>query len=90
LLFTLIESAAKDYDNTSRGFRFVVFDLFGTVIERANTRDTFYVSKDKARTALNAWLDEFDTLAHYRQAMAEKAQSLANHAQRLLNASNAL
>lgn len=37
LLFALVESCAKDMNNTRRGFRAVVFDIFGTVINRPNS-----------------------------------------------------
>lgn len=90
LLFSIVESVAKDHENKSRGFRFVVFDLFGTVIERNNTRDVFYSTSEKARAARNVWLDNFDTLAYYGRAMAEKAETLARHAERLETASKRL
>lgn len=32
LLFSLIESTGLDMHNTKRGFRYVIFDLFGNVI----------------------------------------------------------
>jgi len=34
LLFAIVTSDAKDMNNTQRGFRYVIFDLFGSVVER--------------------------------------------------------
>jgi len=81
-IFALVESCAADMDNRNRGFRFVVFDLFGTVIERRKSSDLFS-TKDKARKALNTFFEDFDALEHYKQAMAERAERLANDSKRL-------
>lgn len=34
LLFAIVTSDALDMNNTKRGFRFVIFDVFGRVVER--------------------------------------------------------
>jgi hypothetical protein len=59
LLFSLIESCAKDMHNTSRTFRYVIFDLFGNVIARPDLEDGFNTSL-KARKALYEKLNTFD------------------------------
>ena len=51
LLFALLESVALDMNNTSRGFRFVIFDLFGHTLERPKMEDAFK-TKDQAKKAM--------------------------------------
>ena len=70
-IFFLVESVAKNPDNTKRGFRFVLFDVFGTVI---NPRDVYYTTSDKAKQAGYAFLETFDLMVHYRQALGDKAK----------------
>jgi hypothetical protein len=82
LILILIESVAADMRNTSRGFRFVAFDIFGTVIERADL-ETLHKDSGKARAAAETWLAGFDVAAHYRRAIAERADSLDRQAREL-------
>ena len=70
-IFFLVESVAKNPDNTERGFRFVLFDVFGEVV---NPRDVYYTTSDKAKKAGYAFLETFDLMAHYRKALADKAK----------------
>jgi hypothetical protein len=58
-LFWLIESVAMNMHNTRRGFRYVVFDVFGNVVERCAIEDCFKSSKvaNKALKAALAVLD---------------------------------
>lgn len=58
-LFWLIESISLDMHNTRRGFRYVVFDIFGNVISRHGLEDCFKTSK-QASVALRAFLDNVD------------------------------
>lgn len=51
LLFSLIESTALDMRNTKRGFRYVIFDLFGNVIARPDL-DNSYKTSEQARKAM--------------------------------------
>lgn len=85
LVLILVESVATDHRNTGRGFRFVAFDLFGTVInDRPNvTSETLAKSSDKARAVAEEWLAGFDVQAHYRAAMTERAERLRKDAQAL-------
>lgn len=82
LLFVLVESVAADMRNTSRGFRFVVFDIFGTVINDRPALDTdsLYKSSDKASAAAADWLESFDVATHYRGAIADRVARLEREA----------
>jgi len=72
-IFFLVESVAKNPDNSERGFRFVLFDVFGVVV---NPRDTYYTTSDKAKKAGYSFLETFDLMAHYRKAIAGKAKAV--------------
>lgn len=85
LLLSIITSDALDMRNTSRGFRFVVFDVFGTVVERPELDATFATSKAAAK-ARDAFLASFDVLAHYRAALASKAEQMKYEMERIQNA----
>lgn len=61
LLFALVESVSLDMDNSNRGYRFVVFDVFGTVIERPKLEDTYKTGK-QAEKAMWAYLNEVDAM----------------------------
>jgi len=79
LLFRIIESASMDPDHTRRGhgdrswrgFRFVVFDVWGWVVERPALDDMVRTS-DKARAAFYDWLGTFDVTAYYSERMAQE------------------
>ena len=61
LLLSIVTSDAIDMDGSKRGFRFVVFDVFGTVINRPSLEDTFPTRKAATKAMwieLNA-LDAF-------------------------------
>ena len=75
LIYALVESVTADYENTRRGFRFVLFDVFGTVIDRAPL-DQCHRTGAQARKAMYAALNALDALAHYRIAIADKRKSL--------------
>lgn len=57
LLFAIVTSDAMDMHNTKRGFRYVVFDLFGMVISRNKIEDA-YKSREAATKAMWAWLNK--------------------------------
>lgn len=90
LLFGIVESAAKDPDNRSRGFRFVVFDLFGTVLNDRDHADAMHNKSDKASAAMAEWLESFDVLAHYKRAMLERADRLKREAAEMSKAARAI
>lgn len=78
-LFYIIESSAMNAENTKRGFRFVLFDLEGCVIERPELEACFRTS-EQARKALWAFLDGFDVAAHYHKVLKARAESLRKQA----------
>lgn len=59
LLFAIITSDALDMHNTKRGFRYVIFDICGNVIDRVNL-DKSFSSKAKAHKAMEAALALID------------------------------
>jgi hypothetical protein len=78
LFFKLVESVALDYDNTRRGFRVVVFDLFGQVIHRPN----FDQCASTQAAAVVQWMkaEKIDPAAYYRAELKHRASRLTNQA----------
>jgi hypothetical protein len=86
-LFAIVTSDAKDYENKSRGFRYVIFDLFGTVIER-NPRtvdNEWFRTSDKARAARDAFLATFDAAGHTVKAIGKARRDFEIDIQRLVD-----
>lgn len=71
LLFWIIESCALDMNNTKRGFRYVVFDVFGNVVSRVDLDGCFTTSK-KARIACCEYLATVNALAITKAAIKEQ------------------
>src|SRR5690349_5873602 len=69
LLFRIITSDAQDMHNTRRGFRAVVFDVFGTTVFRPNLENATK-TKDAAFNASER--ETIDLVAHYREAIASE------------------
>lgn len=82
LLFRITESCALDMHNRSRGFRCVVFDVFGTTVYHPDLENTF-TSSAAAQKACNA--TEFDLVAHYREAIKSKLHWAEKEAAALLS-----
>lgn len=82
LLLALVMSDALDYNNTKRGFRFVVFDVFGNVLERQSFDDAFKTS-DAARKAMWAYLNTVDAVKVTREAMQSHAKQVKREHARL-------
>lgn len=80
LLFRITESCALDMNNTKRGTRCVVFDVFGTAVYRPGLENTFKTS-DRARDA--AADTEIDLVAHYREAIKSKLYWIAQDAAKM-------
>lgn len=80
LLFRIAESCALDMNNTKRGTRCVVFDVFGTAVYRPDLENTFKTS-DKARTV--AAETEIDLVAHYREAIKSRLHWLTQDAAKM-------
>lgn len=77
--FYIIESCALNSDNTARGFRGVVFDIFGTAVYRPSMDETYKTSAT-AQKAMWAWFDSFDEAVHYVEALRSKAARLEREA----------
>lgn len=61
LLFAIVTSDALDMNNTKRGFRYVIFDLFGTVLSRVTLEEAFKTS-EAATKAMWKHLNEIDAV----------------------------
>ena len=68
LVYWIIESYAVDYENRSRAFRPVVFDICGNVVHRV-ALDEGYKTEKAARIALDLFLDSFDAVSHTKKAL---------------------
>ena len=75
LLLAIIESYAVDMDNTSRAFRPVIFDLFGTVIERPKLEDGFKTHKQ----ALDAMWDALNGVDAVKITLDGLDRATRNH-----------
>lgn len=79
-LLYLIESVKTSSDGGGREFRFVVFDVFGTVIQRPSM-GKWFKNSEQARRAMWAWLNGFDAQAHYVDVLTRRAARLECEAQ---------
>ena len=68
LLFSIIESCGLNYQNTKRGFRYVIFDVFGNVVARPQLEDSFKTS-EQASKAMYAVLNGIDAVSHTAKAI---------------------
>lgn len=74
LLFGLVESVSLDPDHTQRGFRAVVFDLFGTIIDRKGLDDCRKTRKAAEKDMLEV-MNKTDALAHTLTAIDEQKRA---------------
>ena len=70
LLFAIITSDALDYQNSKRGFRYVVFDLFGNVVARPDLEHS-YSKRAAADNAMWAAVNALDAKAITREGIAK-------------------
>lgn len=82
LFYRIIESAAIDYQNTRRGFRCVVFDIFGHVVSRVDLEESWRTS-EQAYKAFAAWYGAFDIGDYYSRVFSERAARLREEAESL-------
>jgi hypothetical protein len=75
--YKIIESLSLDHNNTKRGFRAVLFDIFGTVVYRPDL-DQCFTSKEKADKGFFWWFETFNEYEHYQQAIDGKLKKLEN------------
>lgn len=72
LLFAIVTSDAKDFENRSRGFRYVIFDLFGNVVDRnpSSVDREYFKSSNKATAVMWAAINALDAAQITRDAIA--------------------
>ena len=73
LLFYIIESSFLDFNKTKRGFRYVIFDIFGDCVARLDIEAAFKTSEQGIK-AMYIELNNFDVAAHYMQAIESQAK----------------
>lgn len=74
--FLILETVAKDFQNTQRGTRAVLFDLLGNTVYHPRLEETRR-TRERALRDYEAWLGKFDPTEHYRDAIQRKAASMA-------------
>lgn len=84
-LLYLLESCKTSADGGGREFRFVVFDVFGTVVQRPALGEGFK-NGEQALCAMWAWLNSFDAQAHYLEVLTRRAARLEGEAQAMRDA----
>jgi len=62
LLFAIVTSDGLNYENTRRGYRFAIFDVFGTILERPTLYEAYRTSA-QATKAMWAVLNTIDAKA---------------------------
>jgi hypothetical protein len=75
--YKIIESVSLDHNNTKRGFRAVLFDIFGAVVYRPDFAECF-TSTEKANKGFFWWFETFNEVEHYQQAIDGKLKKLEN------------
>jgi hypothetical protein len=83
LLFGIVTSDSLNFENTKRGFRFVIFNIFGTVIARTEMENAFRTS-DQARKAMFVAADAIDAKAITFAAIEREAKRHAEQISRLI------
>ena len=86
LFFKIVESVALDMHNTERGYRVVVFDVFGEIVERASLDDCYKTRKQAERN----FHFLLDVQAYYAKRLRELGQIEYQSAKRKFAAANAL
>jgi hypothetical protein len=76
LLFAIVTSDAKDFENRTRGFRYVIFDLFGIVVERnpASVDREYFTSSARAEKAMWSALNDIDAVAITREGITRETR----------------
>ena len=89
LLFAITTSDALDMNNTTRGFRFVIFDVFGNVLARTKIEETFK-RHEQASKAMWAELNAIDAKAVTLRAIDRAEKAYAGEMEQLRGAVHAL
>lgn len=82
LLFAIVTSDALDMNNTKRGFRYVIFDVFGTTLDRPDLEHAF---KSHAQASKAMWvaLNAIDAYQVTRDAIANAERAYARETAQL-------
>lgn len=88
-LFMITESSAKDPYNETRGFRCVVFDVFGEVVFRRSL-DEMLRNGPAAEKDMLAWLAGFDPVDYYAMAIRGRSAAADRERMRLEQAADAV
>lgn len=81
MLFAITTSDAGDYQNKTRVHRYVIFDVFGTVLERPTIEESFRTSKQALAAmwkAVNAIDAKAVTLAAIERAKQRHESEMAD------------
>lgn len=81
LIFYIITSDALNYQNTRRGFRYVIFDVFGTVLDRPGLEHAYRTS-EQAKKAMWAAVNALDPVAHTLKAIERQEKQHAAEMER--------
>ena len=79
LFYKIVESVSTNYDNSIRGFRVVVFDLFGTPVFRPSFEECTNTSA--AADKYYGKTFDIDPIKHYRAELKLRVTRLQNKAQ---------
>ena len=88
LFFKIVESVATDHDKSRRGFRVVVFDLFGCAVFRPSFEEC--TSSSAAAEKYYSKHYDTDTWKHYRAELKNRAARLAAQAAAMMEAAATL
>lgn len=83
LLFGLVESVALDPNNTRRGYRPVIFDIAGRVVNERPSLDTCFKSKAQAEKAMWEDFNRLDAKALAVAAVDNWERQNAREAERI-------
>lgn len=89
LFFAITTSDALDMNNTKRGFRYVLFNVFGTVISRPDL-ERAYKTHAAATKAMWAASNSIDAYAHTRKAIEGAREAYDREIQRFTETVDAL
>jgi hypothetical protein len=89
LLLAITTSDALDMNNTRRGYRYVIFDVFGNVLSRPDLEHAFK-RRDQCDKAMWADLDAIDAHAHTHAAIDKAKDAYIGELDRLRQTVEAL
>ena len=84
LFFKIIENLPNDPTTNKKGFRAVVFDVFGEIIFRLNL-DEMSKTAHLADTAFYKWFEKFNETEHYIRKFQEESNTLQKQANKMRN-----